>query len=180
MDFNFDQAAYNAHLKEVARKQALAEIAKETEAEKIKQAESKFVERSESFRTDTPDYDAVALQTPLGKFYTPVMVETIRDSEVGPQLAYYLGQNLDKTDAILRMNPAQQARELGKIEAQLEKPPTPAASNVTPITDAPPPRTVTRAPAVGSTVHASAPASKAIGDMSVQDHIEAIRVRRQR
>jgi len=177
-DFAFDPQKYAEYIEQRTVAKTTAEAAEAAKAEKTKQAEQEFVGRIAGFREEHPDFDQVAFQTPLGPYYPQELVETIRDSSVGPQIAYYLGQNLDKTDAMLRMTPAQQARELGRLEARFEA--ATAAPKPAPATPATPPRTVTRAPAVGSTVHATAPGAKAIGEMSVKDHIEAIRVRQRR
>lgn len=173
MDFDFDSVAYEAYLEKRTESAVTQRFQEQTQVQKRQQAEAAFGAKAQAFKQQTPDFDTVAIQTPLGPYYSPLMIETIIESDVGPELAYFLGQNLDKAEAILQLSPAQQARELGRIEARLEKqvesPATPA--NVTPH-----PRSVTRAPAIGATVTASSPANKSLGDMSVEDHIAAIRV----
>ena len=174
-DFGFNEDAYLEYKAEQRFLAKEAQRQRESEANRVKQAEATFAEKAGKFREEAPDFDEVALKTPLGGYYTQDVIEAIRDGETGPQLAYYLGQNLAETEQLLKMPPAQRARAIGRIEAKLEAPATAAA----PVrTASQPPRTVTRAPAVGTTVTASSPVKKEIGDMSIQDHIAALRVKR--
>jgi hypothetical protein len=67
------------------------------------------------------------------------MAETIQSSDVGPELAYYLGSNPKEADRISRMTPFGQAKEIGKIEAKLaDNPPvkrtTSAPAPISPVT----------------------------------------------
>lgn len=177
-DFFFDDDKYAEYLADRKFKKRLADEQKATESKKIEQAEQTFAERAGKFREEATDFDDVALKTPLGPYYTQDVIEAIRDSDTGPQLAYYLGQNLAETEALLKMPAAQRARAIGKIEAKLESATAPAAKTAQPATAAQPPRTVTRAPAIGSTVHAASPGKKALGDWDIKDHIASIRVKR--
>jgi hypothetical protein len=47
------------------------------------------------------------------------MAETIKASDLGPDLAYWLGSNPKEAERISRLSPLLQAREIGKIEAKL-------------------------------------------------------------
>lgn len=173
-DFAFNEDAYHEYKADQKLRVKEAQRQQESEAQRVKQAEATFAEKAGKFREETAtDFDEVALKTPLGPRYTLDVVEAIRDSDVGPQLAYYLGQNLAETEQLLALPATQRARAIGKIEAKLEgvtPAPRPAVSQ--------PPRTVTRAPAVGSTVNASSPAKRALADLGVEDHIAALRVKR--
>jgi hypothetical protein len=42
------------------------------------------------------------------------MAETIQSSDIGPELAYYLGTNPKEADRISRLHPLAQAKEIGK------------------------------------------------------------------
>jgi len=173
-DFAFNEDAYHEYKADQKLRVMEAQRQQESEAQRVKQAEATFAERAGKFREETAtDFDEVALKTPLGPRYTLDVVEAIRDSDVGPQLAYYLGQNLAETEQLLALPATQRARAIGKIEAKLEgitPAPKPAVSQ--------PPRTVTRAPAIGSTVHAASPGKKSLADWDIKDHIEKIRVKR--
>lgn len=54
---------------------------------------------------------------------TQVMAETIQSSEIGPDVAYYLGSNPKEADRISKLNPFLQAKEIGKIEAKIASDP---------------------------------------------------------
>jgi hypothetical protein len=67
------------------------------------------------------------------------MAETIQSSDIGPELAYYLGSNPKDADRIARLSPLSQAKEIGKIEAKLAAEPpmkktTSAPAPITPVT----------------------------------------------
>jgi hypothetical protein len=54
---------------------------------------------------------------------TDDMAVTIRSSDIGPDIAYYLGSNPKEAARISRLTPLMQAKELGKIEATLSSNP---------------------------------------------------------
>lgn len=177
-DFAFNEDAYHEYKADQKLRVMEAQRQQESEAQRVKQAEATFAERAGKFREETAtDFDEVALKTPLGPRYTLDVVEAIRDSDVGPQLAYYLGQNLAETEQLLALPATQRARAIGKIEARLEADTAPATASRQAAANQPP-RTVTRAPAIGSTVHAASPGKKSLADWDIKDHIEKIRVKR--
>jgi len=79
--------------------------------------EETFAEREEEARSKYDDFDQVAYNPNLR--VTDVMAETIKASDLGPDLAYWLGSNPKEADRISRLSPLLQAREIGKIEAKL-------------------------------------------------------------
>lgn len=84
--------------------------------------------RSADARTAHPDYDQVlaeAESTPISR----AMHETIAESDLGPELVYFLAKNPDDAARISTLPPLAAAREIGKLEATLSaKPATPAAA----------------------------------------------------
>ena len=76
-----------------------------------------YHDREEEARSKYDDFDQVAYNPNLP--ITDAMAETIRASDIGPDLAYHLGQNPKEAERIARLSPLHQARELGKIEAKL-------------------------------------------------------------
>lgn len=76
-----------------------------------------YHDKEEEVRTKYDDFDQVAYNPQLP--ITDVMAETIRASEVGPEVAYFLGSNPKEADRISRLSPFLQAKEIGKIEAKL-------------------------------------------------------------
>jgi hypothetical protein len=99
--------------------------------------EDAYHEREEEARAKYDDFEQVAYNPQLR--VTDVMAETIRASEIGPDLAYWLGTNPKEADRISRLSPLLQAREIGKIEARLGsnpivKPTTSAPAPISPVT----------------------------------------------
>lgn len=93
-----------------------------------------YQEREEQAREKYDDFEQVAYNPKLP--ITAVMADTIRASDVGPDVAYYLGSNVKEAERIARLPPLLQAKEIGKIEAKLASDPAPtrkASSAPTPI-----------------------------------------------
>jgi hypothetical protein len=126
--------------------------AREKAATEKKQAETRVTtwnERVIEARKSIPDYDTVmaASEVPIAEH----VLDELRDSELGPQLAYHLDKNPDVAEKLNTMNPRQAAREIGRLEAKLmstvsaspdpkvddpkEEPPAPKVKT----TNAPPP-----------------------------------------
>jgi hypothetical protein len=59
----------------------------------------------------------------------------IMESPLGPEVALYLAENLEKLEAISQLPQKSQAREIGRIEARLEA----AKAAPPPVSKAPPP-----------------------------------------
>ena len=94
-----------------------------------------YHQREEEARDRYDDFEQVAYNPKLP--ITDVMAETIRASDVGPDLAYWLGSNPKEAERISRMSPLMQAKEIGRIEAKMAANPAPtkkASSAPTPIT----------------------------------------------
>ncbi len=66
------------------------------------------------------DYDAVSRNPNVP--ITPDMAEIIRDSELGPELAYHFGKNPAEAARYAVMTGKQLAREMGRLEARLDAP----------------------------------------------------------
>lgn len=82
-----------------------------------------YHEREEQARDKYEDFEAVAYNPSLK--ITTVMAQTIQASDVGPDVAYYLGLNPKEADRISRLSPFLQAKEIGKLEAKVaSSPPT--------------------------------------------------------
>jgi hypothetical protein len=92
-------------------------IAKREAAKQQSQVLESYHDLEEEARGKYDDFEQVAYNPKLP--ITNVMAETIQSSDVGPELAYYLGSNPKEADRISRMTPLSQAKEIGKIEAKL-------------------------------------------------------------
>ena len=144
-------------------------VAAREAAKQQSQVLESYHEREEEARGKYDDFEQVAYNPKLT--ITGVMAETIQSSDVGPEIAYYLGSNPKDADRISKLSPLAQAKEIGKIEAKL-------ASD-------PPVRRTTSAPAPISPVTARTSGSPAydttdprsIKTMSASEWIEADRAR---
>ena len=132
-----------------------------------------YHDREEQARDKYQDFEQVAYNPKLP--ITTVMADTIRASDVGPEVAYYLGTNVKETERIARLPPILQAKEIGKIEAKLaDNPPvkrtTSAPAPITPVT------------ARGSNNNPSFDTTdpRSIKNMSTSEWIEAERARQLR
>ena len=128
-----------------------------------------YHEREEEARAKYDDFEQVAYNPQLR--VTSVMAETIKASDMGPDLAYWLGTNPKEADRISRLSPLLQAREIGKIEAKLA-----AAPLVKPTTSAPAPISPVTARTSGSPSYDTTD-PRSVKAMSTSDWIEAERAR---
>lgn len=95
--------------------------AKETQTKEKAAAEERnkgWLQKLEAGREKYDDFDEkMAANVPV----SPAMAEVLTTSDVGDDLAYYLGSNPAEAVRIANMSPVAAARELGKIEAQFVK-----------------------------------------------------------
>lgn len=128
-----------------------------------------YQEREEQARDKYDDFEQVAYNPNLP--ITNVMAETIQHSDIGPELAYYLGSNPKDADRISRLSPYMQAKEIGRIEAKLaDNPP------VKRTTSAPAPISPVTARTSGSPSHDTTD-PRSIKSMTTSQWIEAERAR---
>ena len=128
-----------------------------------------YHDKEEEARSKYDDFEQVAYNPNLR--ITDVMAETIRASDVGPDVAYYLGANPKEADRISRMAPILQAKEIGKIEAKLAtEPPVKKTSS------APAPFQPVTARSVGSPAYDTTD-PRSVKTMSTSEWIAADRAR---
>ena len=158
-----------AYAEALAERKATELLAKrEAERQQVEILES-YHEREEEARTKYEDFEQDAYNPRLP--ITQVMAETIQASEVGPEVAYYLGSNPKEADRIARLSPFLQAKEIGKIEAKLaDNPPVKKSSSapapIQPIT-----------PRGGNARTLDTTDPRSIKEMSTSEWIEAERQR---
>jgi len=126
-----------AYAEALAYQKAEELIAKREAAKQQSQVLESYQEREEVARDKYDDFEQVAYNPKLT--ITNVMAETIQSSDIGPELAYYLGSNPKDAERISRMTPLSQAKEIGKIEAKLATEPpvkrtTSAPAPISPVT----------------------------------------------
>ena len=102
---------------------------------------------------------------------TQVMADTIRSSEVGPDVAYYLGSNPAEASKIADLPPFLQAKEIGRLEAKLLSNPPVKRSTSAPPPIAPVSARGTKPPAYDTTD------PRSVKTMSTSEWIEADRRR---
>ncbi len=107
-------------------------------------------------KTRYVDFDQVANFSPI----SDKVAELVATSDMGADVAYYLGQNHAKAREISAMPLVEAARELGRIEARLSLPQ---------------PKTQTNAPSPISPVRGSASVARDPERMSMEDYIAARR-----
>ena len=128
-----------------------------------------YHDKEEDARNKYDDFEQVAYNPKLP--ITDAMAQTIQASEVGPDMAYYLGSNPKEADRISRLSPLQQAKELGKIEAKLADNPVVKKTSSAPAPIAPITARSTGSPATDTTD------PRSIKSMSTSEWIEAERQR---
>jgi hypothetical protein len=135
-----------------------------------------FEQRAESAREKYDDFDALAFNPQLP--ITDAMAATLKASENGAELAYYLGQHPEEASRIARLSPFLQAKELGRIEAKLpqaEAKPNPPAKKTS---SAPAPIDPVKPKGSGGFVDTTDP--KSLEKLGTSGWIEAERARQRR
>jgi hypothetical protein len=112
---------------------AKAATAAEREALQRDQFQKDWERRQAEFIKSKPEYAQKVGSLPP-TLMTDELSEVIMESPLGPEVALYLAENLEKLEAISQLPQKSQAREIGRIEARLE-----AAKASPPVSKAPPP-----------------------------------------
>lgn len=146
-DFETWDAYYKADAKYQAR-QEFARLEKDRETKARETAhrnefadkQKQYAERADEFKATTPDFDDVidSYDGPL----TAPMQQALLDSDIGPQVAYYLAQNPEEAEALSKMGVMALGKAVGHIEAKLKEPTVDTLPKpTTKTTKAPPPIT---------------------------------------
>jgi hypothetical protein len=96
-----------------------------------------YSDREEEAREKYDDFEQVAYNPRIP--ITDSMAETIRASEIGPDVIYFLGSNPKEAERISKLTPLAQAKEIGKLEVKLTASPpvkktSSAPAPITPVT----------------------------------------------
>jgi len=143
-------------------------VKREVDRQKLDLLEA-YQDREEEARGKYEDFEQVAYNPKLP--ITSVMAETIQASDIGPDLAYYLGTNPREADRISRLPPFSQAKEIGKLEAKISSAPI-----LKKTTSAPPPIAPISGRGTGSPTHDTTD-PRSIKSMGTSEWIEAERQR---
>lgn len=128
-----------------------------------------YHEREEAARDKYDDFEMVAYNPELP--VTEAMARAIQASDIGPDVLYHLGSNPKDAARISRLDPILQAREIGKIEAQLGAAPPVKKTSSAPAPIAPVTARTTGSPAFDTTD------PRSTKSMSTSEWIEAERLR---
>ncbi len=126
-----------AYAEALATRKAEELLAQRDEQRRQAELLEMYHELEEEARAKYDDFEQVAYNPKLP--ITNSMAQAIQASEVGPEIAYYLGSNPKEADRISRLPALLQAKEIGKVEAKLASdPPTKKTSTapapITPVT----------------------------------------------
>lgn len=154
----------------LAERKAEELIARREQARMQSEIIESYHEREEEARNKYDDFEQVAYNSKLP--ITDVMAQTIQSSDIGPDMAYYLGSNPKEAERISRLSPMLQAKEIGKLEFKLtSNPPVKKTSNapapIAPVTA----RSSSGSPAYDTTD------PRSVKSMTTSEWIEAERLR---
>ena len=158
-----------AYAEALAERKAQELIAKREEDRQRSELIEAYHDREEEARNKYDDFEQVAYNPQLR--ITNVMAETIQASEVGPDVAYYLGANPKEADRISKMSPFLQAKEIGRIEAKLVAEPVTKKTSSAPAPIAPVTARTTGTPSYDTTD------PRSTKSMSTSEWIEQERLR---
>lgn len=134
-EFRDDEAFVQARIDHLAEVKAAQKLAERERAQQQERMQETFLEKAEKASERYPDFQSVVSNPSLS--INDGMAEFIADSDLGPDVAYFLGKNPLKASQIAQMSPIKAARELTRIEAELaSKPkatPSKAPEPITPV-----------------------------------------------
>ena len=161
-----------AYAEALAEKRAMELISQRENAKRQSEVAEAYADKEDEIKSKYDDFEQVAYNPNLR--ITDVMAETIRASDLGPELAYHLGSNPKEADRISRLPPYVQAKEIGKIEAKLSANPP-----VKKTTSAPAPIKPVAARSTGSSTYDTTD-PRSTKTMSTSEWIEAERARQRK
>jgi hypothetical protein len=133
--FRDEEAFDAARLEHLAEKRAAEKLAEREKAQQAEKVQDAFLEKAEKASERYADFQQVVTNPAL-----PIndgMAEFISESDLGADIAYFLGKNPLKAAQIAALSPIKAARELTRIEAEIaSKPkatPSKAPDPITPV-----------------------------------------------
>jgi len=110
-------ATTDAYVDALATQRAQQLIEQQTLQRQQQEFVSAYHDREEDARSKYDDFEQVAYNPKLP--ITDVMAQSIQASDVGPDVAYYLGANPKEAARISKLAPFLQAKEIGRLEAKV-------------------------------------------------------------
>ncbi len=168
-DVNKWAAAFSAYTKresaahaETTVRAALGKVESERAAQTTQQA---FADREAAYARENPDYAEAVADPDLGEFVTQTISQVIVESELGPALSHYLADHRDELQRIAKLQPHQQAKELGKLEIKIASAPARRQT-------VPPAKVVqqTKAPAPPTPVGSTTP-TRSLAEMPLEEYL---------
>jgi len=154
----------------LAEQKAQELLAKREAARQQAEIVEAYKDREEEAREKYEDFEQVAYNPNLP--VTDHMAQAIQSSDIGPEVIYYLGSNPKEAGRISRLPPILQAKEIGKIEANLASNPPVKKTSTAPAPLAP--VTATRS---SSSPKRDTTDPRSVKEMSTSEWIEAERLR---
>ena len=125
-DFSSNEDYIEARIELEAQKKADQKEADNKNKELIQQHKRRMSEVESKYS----DFNQVVGNEDL--VVTNVMFEEIITSDVGPEIAYYLGKNIEESERIAELSTRQQIKEIAKIELKLNTTPSPKKTTTAP------------------------------------------------
>lgn len=125
-DFDYNEAEYAAYLRKeayagatkAAREEARKLIEEQRQLAERAEKWSKYEKATDKFAKDQADFYEVT--DPRRWPCSQEMADVIMDSDIGPNLAYYLAKHPDEAYQIASSHPAMQGRQLAMLETTLK------------------------------------------------------------
>ena len=99
------------------QKEQVSQAQSDKVAAEVKVVQEAYAKRVTEAKTKHEDFEAIA-ESPDVSITMP-MAHAIVTSDIGPEIQYFLGKNPKEAERISLLQPIQQIREIGKLEAQL-------------------------------------------------------------
>jgi len=100
------------------RERDQAELARRAQEEQSRMRQ-KFQERLETAKQEMPDYEEMIASSDVS--VSQPVTDAIIESDVGPQILYYLAENPDFARGLAEKSITSQLRAIGRLEAKFEK-----------------------------------------------------------
>ncbi len=114
------EVAREKYIVNLAKWELKQELKQEEEGRKKTAVEGKWVTQVAAAQKKYKDFNTVVFNPAFGQ--SDVVAFLVKDSEMGTDLAYYLGTHLDEANRLNGLPPHVTAKEIGKIEAILATP----------------------------------------------------------
>lgn len=112
------------------RERDQAEMARKVQEEQSRMRQ-KFQERLEQAKSELPDYEEMIASSDVS--VSQPVTDAIIESDVGPQILYYLAENPDFARGLAEKSITSQLRAIGRLEAKFEKSEPPSKPKETPV-----------------------------------------------